>query len=64
MVARLTQLSDCNITSVSSGCELFLRFITLKVSYAPAHTHSSAQAAHVEDFAKFTQQLVESGAHP
>ncbi len=32
VIQMLTALSDCNITSVSSACELFLRFITLNVS--------------------------------
>ena len=31
VIKVLTDLSDSKITSVSSGCELFLRFITLKV---------------------------------
>eukprot|EP00052_Salpingoeca_macrocollata_P005134 m.45645 g.45645 ORF g.45645 m.45645 type:complete len:300 (-) comp14687_c0_seq2:214-1113(-) len=48
VINALTKCAATKITSVSSGCELFLRFITLKADY----TH---------DFADCKRQLIDSG---
>eukprot|EP00042_Codosiga_hollandica_P025278 m.111423 g.111423 ORF g.111423 m.111423 type:complete len:300 (+) comp51820_c1_seq8:665-1564(+) len=48
VIQCLTRQSASTITSVSSGCELFLRFITLK-------------AVHSQDFAECKRQLADSG---
>jgi hypothetical protein len=71
VVKLLTQQSDSKITSVSSGCELFLRFITLKVclgdiSTSPQTTAKfmltvTSQASHVGSFGECKRQLVASG---
>lgn len=48
VITALTKSTDSKITSVSSGCELFLRFITLKADY-------------VQSFEECKNQLVKHG---
>ncbi len=48
VITALTKSTSSAITSIASGCELFLRFITLKADY-------------VKSFDECKQQLVQHG---